>query len=434
MWFNNYGMLFSVTTFGESHGPAVGAVIDGIRGNLPFDINELRDLLKSRHPGGNISSARREEDEPVVLSGIFENKTTGAPICIILKNKDAESSSYNHLKNIIRPGHGDWGWFKKFGIVDHRGGGRLSGRETAGRVIAGYFALKLLAERNILIKAWVSSIGSYNFDPVNVEFAKKNPYRIPDPDSEPVIERYIKSLEGDSIGGKVKISIENVPPGIGDGVFGKLDALLAGGLMSIGGVKTVSFGSGFDVSEMSGSEYLNGEAAGKNYSGGITGGIANGRDIEIELSIKPVPSINMPVKTEDFSGNPTDYVSGGRHDVCLAPKISEVARSMAAIILCDAIMIQESIECKNADLNSLRLRISELDQALVEILGSRMKISRKIGLLKKDQKLSVEDTSREEILWKFWKETGELNGLEENFLRDIFELILKQSKKQQVID
>lgn len=430
MWFNNYGTLFSITTFGESHGPAVGAVIDGVRGNLEFDINELHDLLKSRHPGGKHSSSRKEEDEPVVLSGIYENRTTGAPICILLKNRDTRPTDYDQFKNIIRPGHGEWGWFNKFGIVDHRGGGRISGRETAGRVIAGYFALKLLSERNINIKTWVSSLGPYDIQMKDSSYIKNSPYRIPDPEMETIIEQYIQSLSGDSIGGKVKIAIENVPPGLGDPVFGKLDALLAGGLMSIGGVKGINIGAGFDSSEMNGSTYLNGEFE-NNYSGGITGGISNGRNITIELAVKPVPSVSVPVNTTDFDNNATSYITIGRHDICLAPKISEVAKSMAAIIIYDALMVQESIENIPSEIDTLRMRINELDQALIETLSARRNISRKIGILKKEKVFPVEDLSREENLWKMWKELGKSNNLDMAFLRDIFKIIISFSKKEQ---
>ncbi|MBU1220976.1 chorismate synthase [Myxococcota bacterium] len=430
MWFNNYGTLFSVTTFGESHGPSVGAVIDGVRGNLEFDINELRDLLKSRHPGGKLSSSRREEDDPVVLSGIYENRTTGAPICIILKNRDIRPADYDQFKNIIRPGHGEWGWFNKFGIVDHRGGGRISGRETAGRVIAGYFALKLLSGRNINIKTWVSSIGPYKFPVKDISYVKNSPYRIPDPEMESDIEQYIQSLAGDSIGGKVRVVIENVPTGLGDPVFGKLDALLAGGLMSIGGVKGISIGAGFEVPEMRGSIYLNGEVE-HNYSGGITGGITNGRTIDVELAIKPVPSVNVPVNTTDFDNNSTSYVTIGRHDICLAPKISEVAKSMAAIIIYDALMVQESIENISSEIDTFRLRINELDQALIEILSARRNISRKIGLLKKENDFPIEDLSREENLWKMWRDLGKTHQLDMTFLQDIFKIIISSSKKEQ---
>ncbi|MBN2724087.1 MAG: chorismate synthase [Deltaproteobacteria bacterium] len=428
MWFNTFGDLFSVTTFGESHGDYIGAVIDGIPGNLDFSETHLSEFLNLRHPGGELSSRRKEKDFPIIISGIFNGKTTGSPVCILLKNSNHSSDDYLHLKNIFRNGHGDYAWFKKFGNYDYRGGGRLSGRETASRSIGGYFAGRILNEMGISITSWVSSIGELNFELKDPEFIYKNPYRIPDPEKIPILEQFSKTLidSEDSVGGTVSARICKINPGIGDPVAMKLDSLLAASIMSIGGVKGISFGMGFNSTEIKGTKYLENV----ENDGGITGGISDGNDINIKVAVKPVPTVGKKVTGKNFNGEEVEYISGGRHDFCIAPKISEVVRSMISITLLDAIYIQNKLKSEKT-IGDLRTDISRLDLELISILQERMNTVEKIADLKKLSGIPVKDPSREEELWNFWLSEIERSDLDKSELKKIFDIIIKMSVEKQ---
>ena len=324
---NTFGRSFRCTTFGESHGKAVGAVIDGCPPGIELFESDIQPLLDRRRPGqSDLTSPRKEPDRVEILSGTFEGRTTGTPIALMVRNVEFQSADYDRMAGIFRPGHADYTWQKKYGIRDYRGGGRSSGRETVARVAAGAVAMKCLSRHNI-------SIGS-----TIVEIHGKT---IPC-DMEEEIRNAIAA--GDSVGGVVEICACNCPPGLGDPVFGKLDALIAQAMMSIGAVKGVEIGDGFCAARVFGSEQNDqmGESGFlSNHAGGILGGISNGNDIVVRIAVKPTPSISSPQKTVDITGRETEIVIEGRHDPCIVPRIAPVAESMLALVLMDCYLEQE---------------------------------------------------------------------------------------------
>ena len=321
---NSFGKLFSVTTFGESHGPGLGAVIDGVPGGLDFSMEELKSELKKRAPGQLPgTTSRKEDDEPEIISGIFEGKTLGTPICVIVRNTNQRSDDYKKLKDDYRPGHADKTTALKYGIRDHRGGGRSSGRETLSRVIGGYFAS--LVTSSVKFEAKIIQMGKLVVpkDKINEE---KNKYGVPHfKDSE--VEDYLLKLkkDGDSCGGLVRVRIANCPPGLGEPAFDKLKADLTKAFMSVGAVVGASLGSGMDFLGMTGKE------ASKNSSnfGGIEGGISNGDDISFTVIVKPTSTVG-------------DKAKEGRHDPCILPRILPVLESMAKIVIADHFLRQKA--------------------------------------------------------------------------------------------
>ncbi len=346
---NIFGKLFKVTTFGESHGKALGLIIDGCPSGLELNESDIQKDLDRRKPGqSKITSARKEGDKVELLSGLFEGKTTGTPIAMIVYNKDQKSKSYDALKNIFRPGTADFTFFSKYGIRDYRGGGRASGRETLARVAAGAVAKKILAYKNTKIIAHtkeVYGIRAETFDETEIE---KNTIRCADKNAAALMEKKIieMSKQGDSVGGIVEIIAKNPPLNLGTPVFDKLDADLAKALMSIGAVKGVEIGEGFNVSNLKGSQ--NNDVFYKdkknklhyetNHTGGIIGGISNGEDIIIRIAVKPTPSILKEQIAMDVSGNKKNIQIKGRHDPCICPRIVPVAESMVALVLVDAML------------------------------------------------------------------------------------------------
>ena len=323
---NSFGKLYKVTTFGESHGAAVGAVIDGCPSGIELAENDLQVFLNRRRPNDSeLSTTRKEKDKVEILSGVFEGKTLGTPICAIVRNEDASDSEYNTLKNVYRPGHADYTYEKKYGIRDYRSGGRASGRETIGRVIGGAVASKVLKEKGISIHA----SGSYDLskltggsDTVNFDEIK------------------------DSIGGTVECVVKGCPVGLGEPVFEKLDAELSKAIMSIGAVKGIEVGAGFDVTRMLGSEnndeILQGGKTKTNNAGGILGGISNGEDIIIRAAIKPTPTIGKPQHTIDVDNNETVVELGGRNDICIVDRVVVVVESMVAMTILDYYLQQRA--------------------------------------------------------------------------------------------
>lgn len=316
---NSFGKLYRVTTFGESHGKALGAIIDGCPSNLSLSEEDIQLYLNRRRPNdSNLSTPRKEKDKVEILSGIFEGKTLGTPICAIIRNEDIGTSEYDVLKNIFRPGHADYTYEKKYGIRDYRSGGRSSGRETIGRVIGGAIAIKALKEKNITVTAR----GNYDLSRLS-NGADEVDYENVD----------------DSIGGIVECVVKGCPAGLGEPVFEKLDAELAKACMSIGAVKGVEIGAGFDVACMLGSENNDqmtvGEKFLSNNAGGILGGISNGNDIVIRLAIKPTPTIAKKQKTIDIYGNETEVELKGRNDVCIVDRVVVVVESMVAMTILD---------------------------------------------------------------------------------------------------
>jgi chorismate synthase len=347
------GNNFSIVTFGESHGKAVGVVIDGVKPGLKISKQEIQKELDKRKPGkNNISSKRKEKDEVHILSGLFKGKTTGHPICLVVYNKDARSESYNRIKDVFRPGHAGYTYLKKYGIHDYRGGGRSSGRETIGRVAAGAVAKKLIKKKNIKIYAYVIKIGPAEINKVDLNEIKRNKVHAPDKKAAKLMEKEILKAkeEEDSLGGVVEVLVKNCPPGLGDPVFDKLDACLSKAMISVGAVKAIEFGAGFKVADMKGSE--NNDAfvikdkkvtTETNNSGGILGGISTGQDIVFRVAVKPTPSIAKEQKTVDTHNKRRLLKIKGRHDPCICPRIVPVLENMTAIVIAEALMRQEKI-------------------------------------------------------------------------------------------
>jgi len=348
------GKNIRIATFGESHGKALGVVLDGIKPGIIISQKDIQKELDKRKPGqSKVSTQRKESDKIEILSGILDGKTTGTPICLVIWNKDQDSSKYDNLKNLFRPGHADFTFLEKFGIRDHRGGGRSSGRETVGRVAAGAVAKKALDKLGLKITAYVKQIYNIKANDIDFKEIEKNPVRCPDKKAAKLMEAAILEAkkDGDSLGGIVEIIIENVPVGLGEPVFDKLDADIAKALMSIGAVKSVEIGAGKDVAEMKGSdsndEFI--KKAGKiitktNNSGGILGGISNGMPIFARIAVKPTPSISKTQKTVDIDGKVQTINIEGRHDPCICPRIVPVVESMIALVLLDHIERLENLK------------------------------------------------------------------------------------------
>ena len=347
---NSFGTIFKLTTFGESHGPAIGGIIDGCPAGIYIDFEAITSEMQRRKPGQSaIVTQRKEEDEVKFLSGIFDGKTTGMPIGFIIENTDQKSKDYSHIKDIYRPSHADFTYDKKYGIRDYRGGGRSSARETACRVVAGAIAKQLL--KDIQITAYVSSVGEMelkkHYSEVDFSEIEKNPVRCADAEMAVKMETYIKSIrkEGDTIGGTVTCVIQNVPIGLGEPVFDKLHAELGKAMLSINAVKGFEYGSGFAGTTMKGSEHndsFNVDGTTKtNHSGGIQGGISNGADIYFKVAFKPVATIMQKQETIDSKGNKAEAEGKGRHDPCVVPRAVPIVEAMAALVLADFYLLNK---------------------------------------------------------------------------------------------
>jgi chorismate synthase len=344
MSYNVFGTHVRVVTFGESHGPLVGAVVDGLPPGFAIDLPRLQAELARRRPGrSRFVSPRHERDQAEIVSGLFEGQTTGAPLTILIRNEDAEPAEYDDLETLFRPGHADFGVWKRYGIRDHRGGGRLSGRETAARVAAGAIARQVLEKENgIAITGFVRQIGRVTAPAVDLNFVPRSEIYAPDPASEPAMLAEIESAmnDGDSVGGVVEVWARHVPAGWGDPVFLKLDAQLAAACMSIGGVKGVEIGDGFALAASRGSQandpFLPGHRFASNHAGGVLGGMTTGQDIIVRLAVKPTSSIARPQALATVAGEVVTHARQGRHDPCLCPRIVVVAETMVALTLLDA--------------------------------------------------------------------------------------------------
>lgn len=346
------GSVFRVTTWGESHGGAIGAVVDGCPPGLALCAETIQAALDRRKPGGQaFATPRREADQVEILSGVFEGKTTGTPIALLIRNRDVDSSAYESLRSVFRPGHGDYTYAKKYGLRDHRGGGRASGRETAARVAAGAVAALVTGAARIEVLAYTMALGGVRIAG-GAERVRRdsldNALFCPDPEAAVrMTERLAEARQqGDSLGGIVGIVVRDCPAGLGEPVFDKLDAALAGALMSIGTVKGVEIGAGFDAAGMRGSESndpLSPQGFLANASGGILAGISNGEEIVIRVACKPIPSISRPQWTIDEEGNPVTLSIGGRHDVCVIPRIVPVCEAMVQMVLADHLLRQRAL-------------------------------------------------------------------------------------------
>ena len=346
---SSFGKLFRITTFGESHGGAVGVVVDGATPNISLKTEDIQRALNRRKPGqSSVSTPRNEPDRVHILSGLFEGRTTGTPIIMILYNKDADPTAYHEIQDLFRPGHADYTYLKKYGIRDWRGSGRASGRETAGRVAGGEVARILLSRRKVNILAYTLEAGGIrcqDFDPTAIE---KNPLRACDLEAATRMLKLIEQAksEHDSVGGIVECRIEGVEPGLGEPIFGKLDAELAGAMISIGSVKGVEFGSGFRAAAMRGSEHndqMSPQGFLSNNAGGIVGGISTGEPIIFRVAIKPTSSIARAQKTVNTQGQEQEIRTEGRHDSCICPRIVPVVEAMSALVVEDQYKRQRAL-------------------------------------------------------------------------------------------
>lgn len=345
---NTIGTLFRVTTWGESHGKAVGVVIDGCPPKIEISEEDIMKEMEKRRPCKSpLSTQRIERDRIEILSGIFQGKTTGTPISMIIWNEDIDSSPYEEIKDIFRPGHADFTYQKKYGIRDYRGGGRASARETASRVAAGAVAKKILKEKGIGIISYTKELGGIGIESIDYNEIEKNSLRCPDPKALSQMEKKIEYARsrGDTLGGVVEILIRGCPPGLGEPVFDKLEADLGKALLSIGAIRAVEIGAGFQIARMFGSEAndpISPDGFLKNDSGGIIGGISSGEDIILRVAVKPVPSIKITQMTINNSNQPVSLNIKGRHDISPIPRINIVCEAMVAIVLVDHLLRQNS--------------------------------------------------------------------------------------------
>ena len=347
---NTFGKLFQITTWGESHGKGVGVVVDGCPSGIEMNESIIQKMLDRRRPGSSVTStSRKESDTAKIFSGVFENQTTGTPIMIMVKNRDAKSSAYKSISDIYRPGHGDLTYQAKYGIRDWRGGGRSSARETVGRVAAGAVANAVLKKENIEIFVHTTSLGSISSETFDRQAMSENMFLCADMTAAKLMEEEVAMvrLEGDSLGGVVEIIAKNVPPGLGEPVFDKLDADLAKALMSIGAVKGVEVGAGFRAASLRGSQNndpIVPDGFLSNNAGGILAGISNGDEIVVRVAVKPIPSIHIEQKTVDTSNKATRISIKGRHDISAIPRINVVCEAMVSLVLVDHLMRQRAIK------------------------------------------------------------------------------------------
>lgn len=350
---NSFGNLFKLTTFGESHGVAIGGVIDGCPAGIELDLNAVQLELNRRKPGQSaIVTQRKEPDEVEFFSGIFEGKTTGTPIGFAIRNTNQKSKDYSHIKDSYRPSHADYVYDQKYGFRDYRGGGRSSARETASRVVAGAIAKQLLG--SVQINAYVSQVGNIRmekpYQELDFSLTESNPVRCPDLEMAKKMEAYIKEIrkQGDTIGGVITGVVQQVPIGLGEPVFDKLHAELGKAMLSINAVKGFEYGSGFEGVRMKGSEHndqFNSDGSTKtNYSGGIQGGISNGMDIYFNVAFKPVATVIQGYETIDKAGNKVQTQGKGRHDPCVVPRAVPIVEAMTALVLADYLLLNRTIK------------------------------------------------------------------------------------------
>lgn len=352
---NTIGKLFSITTFGESHGPALGCIVDGCPPGMVLTPADMQKDLDRRRPGtSRFTTQRREADEVKILSGVFEGLTTGTPIGLVIENTDQKSKDYSEIKDTFRPGHADYSYSQKYGFRDYRGGGRASARETAMRVAAGAIAKKYLREKcGIEIYGYLSQLGPIKLDPVDLAAVDSNPFFCPDPAKIPELEKYIDALrrEGNSVGARITVIATGMLPGLGEPVFDRLDAEIAHAMMCINAVKGVEIGAGFRCVEQKGTEHrdeITPDGFLSNHAGGILGGISTGQDIVAHIALKPTSSILIPGKSIDTQGHPVNVVTKGRHDPCVGIRGTPIAEAMLAIVLLDHLLRHRA---QNLDVN-----------------------------------------------------------------------------------
>jgi len=353
---NSIGKLFTVTSFGESHGPAIGCIVDGCPPGMALSAGDLQGDLDRRKPGtSRHTTQRREADEVQILSGVFEGKTTGAPIGLIIHNTDQRSKDYSTIMDRFRPGHADYTYQQKYGIRDYRGGGRSSARETAMRVAAGAIAKKYLATHcGITIRGYLAQLGPVTLEVKDWDAVGQNPFFSPDPDKVEELETYMDALRkaGDSVGARINVVASGMLPGLGEPVFDRLDADIAHAMVSINAVKGVEIGAGFDSVTQKGTEHrdeMTPEGFLSNHAGGVLGGISSGQDILVSVALKPTSSLRLPGRSVDVDGKPVEVVTTGRHDPCVGIRATPIAEAMLAIVLMDHLLRHRA---QNADVTS----------------------------------------------------------------------------------
>ena len=346
---NTFGKLFAVTTFGESHGPALGCIVDGCPPGLALSEADLQEDLDRRKPGqSRYTTQRREDDQVRILSGVFEGKTTGTPIGLLIENTDQRSRDYSAIKDVFRPAHADYTYMQKYGVRDYRGGGRSSARETAMRVAAGGIAKKYLLEHyGVEVKGYLSQLGPIKIDRVDWDEIANNPFFCPDADKVPAMETYMQQLskEGNSIGAKITVTASGVPPGWGEPVFDRLDADIASALMGINAVKGVELGDGFASVSQKGTEHrdeMSPDGFLSNHAGGVIGGISSGQSIIAHLALKPTSSLRIPGQSVDVEGEAVEVSTTGRHDPCVGIRATPIAEAMLALVLIDHALRQRA--------------------------------------------------------------------------------------------
>jgi chorismate synthase len=353
---NSFGKLFTVTSFGESHGPAIGCIVDGCPPGMPLTEADLQCDLDRRKPGkSRHTTQRREADEVQILSGVFEGRTTGTPIGLIIHNTDQRSKDYSKIMDRFRPGHADYTYQQKYGVRDYRGGGRSSARETAMRVAAGAIAKKYLREQQgIEIRGYLAQLGPLRLELRDWSSVENNAFFCPDPARVGELEDYMDALrkEGNSVGARINVVATGVPPGLGEPIFDRLDADIAHAMMSINAVKAVELGAGFDCVSQKGTEHrdeITPQGFLSNHAGGVLGGISSGQDILVSIALKPTSSIRLPGRTVDIDGGAVEVVTTGRHDPCVGIRATPIAEAMLAIVLMDHWLRQRA---QNAEVTS----------------------------------------------------------------------------------
>ncbi len=350
---SSFGELFRVTTFGESHGPAIGCIVDGCPPGMRLDASDIQQELDRRRPGqSRHTTQRQEEDQVEILSGVFGGQTTGTPIGMLIRNTDQRSQDYSRIQDLFRPGHADYTYLQKYGLRDYRGGGRSSARETAARVAAGAVARKYLQERaGIHILAWLAQMGPIRAEAFEPAEIGRNPFFCPDDEAAGKMAGYLDELRrlGDSVGARIDARVQGMPPGLGEPVFDRLEADVAKALMGINAVKAVAVGDGFAVVGQRGSEHgdaMTPKGFASNHAGGVLGGISSGQDLKVSLAVKPTSSIRIPRPSIDVRGRAVEVVTTGRHDPCVGIRAVPIVEAMLALVLMDHYLRQRA---QNAD-------------------------------------------------------------------------------------
>jgi len=439
---NRFGRHLRLTTFGESHGRAIGAVLDGVRPGIPVDPEEIQRELNRRRPGqSKVTTPRKEADRVEILSGVFEGKTTGTPLCMVIYNTDQRPAAYERIKNLFRPGHAGYTYLAKFGVLDYRGGGRASGRETASRVAAGALAKTVLARKGVRVIGYTLEAGGVRAKTFKEREIERNPMRCPDPTAAGRMERKVlRALkEGDSVGGIVELVVKNPPAGLGDPVFDKLEADLAKALLSIGAITGFEVGRGFGVARVKGSQNNDAMYREKrtgrirtrtNNAGGIAGGISNGEDIVVRIAVKPTSSIRKEQETVTTDGRPARIRVSGRHDPCICPRVVPVAEAMVALTLLDHLTRQQLLR-RATKLTALRDAIDLVDQDLLVLLAERQDLVRAIGHLKRRRGRAILDARREREILSAQLPRAEELGLDRTAIRELFKTIFRLARSTQ---